>query len=155
MHRAISTQKVLLTWQNVRLSPAKKRGKRRCICLAEIAFLPPDRPAGSAQESIALRKCDSPADVVSRPREASPGFPSAAAPFGSATALRCLLTQSVLMTAAPLSFHCSIQLDQLYQETPGMSISGNGDFSAENEQIVGELYKKPPHCSAMRRVFSW
>ena len=36
-------------------------------------------------------------------------FPSAAAPFRSATALRCL-TQSVLMTTAPLSFHCNIRL---------------------------------------------
>ena len=86
----------------------KKHGRCKSICRAKIRFCPHTPRRGpqmnlkrSANATVREIFSHDPGDVRNAP-------PSAAAPSRSATALRCL-AQSVLMTAAPLSFHFVIR----------------------------------------------
>ena len=83
------------------------------ICCALYTHASPTRasPQGgrTCSKKTALRKCDSQTDVLRLPRLCAPARPSAAAPFSPATALRCL-APGILLTTAPLSFHCNIRL---------------------------------------------
>ena len=70
----------------------KNEANARCICLVVGSFRF-GHARREQQESIALRKCDSPRDVLSTAQGRFASFPSAAAPFGSATALRAFDTE--------------------------------------------------------------